>query len=167
MIWRSGRDSNPRDGFPPAPLAGVCLRPLGHHSAGGSISGSGRRTRVNRSICRCSLKRTGGAGRPLPPRPAHPAVEKVIHRALNTKIGPIDKALRGDGLHSTNDKPMQSAPFRRPALGRPAARPCSRPHHADRHLPDDVSPTTARTHRKAPPPQALNRKCSTSPSCTS
>ncbi len=32
--WRSGRDSNPRDGFPPAPLAGVCLRPLGHHSAG-------------------------------------------------------------------------------------------------------------------------------------
>lgn len=33
MGWRSGRDSNPRDGFPPAPLAGVCLRPLGHRSA--------------------------------------------------------------------------------------------------------------------------------------
>ena len=33
LKWRSGRDSNPRDGFPPAPLAGVCLRPLGHHSA--------------------------------------------------------------------------------------------------------------------------------------
>lgn len=32
-MWRSGRDSNPRDGFPPAPLAGVCLRPLGHRSA--------------------------------------------------------------------------------------------------------------------------------------
>ena len=31
--WRSGRDSNPRDGSPSAPLAGVCLRPLGHHSA--------------------------------------------------------------------------------------------------------------------------------------
>ena len=31
--WRSGRDSNPRDPSGPAPLAGVCLRPLGHHSA--------------------------------------------------------------------------------------------------------------------------------------
>ena len=31
--WRRRRDSNPRDGFPPAPLAGVCLRPLGHVSA--------------------------------------------------------------------------------------------------------------------------------------
>ena len=31
--WRSRRDSNPRDGFPPAPLAGACLRPLGHSSA--------------------------------------------------------------------------------------------------------------------------------------
>ena len=30
---RSGRDSNPRDPSGPAPLAGVCLRPLGHHSA--------------------------------------------------------------------------------------------------------------------------------------
>ena len=32
-MWRRRRDSNPRDGFPSAPLAGVCLRPLGHHSA--------------------------------------------------------------------------------------------------------------------------------------
>ena len=31
--WRSRRDSNPRDGSPSAPLAGVCLRPLGHSSA--------------------------------------------------------------------------------------------------------------------------------------
>ena len=31
--WRRRRDSNPRDGFPSAPLAGVCLRPLGHVSA--------------------------------------------------------------------------------------------------------------------------------------
>ena len=35
--WRSRRDSNPRDGSPPAPLAGVCLRPLGHSSTGGFI----------------------------------------------------------------------------------------------------------------------------------
>ncbi len=38
-MWRRRRDSNPRDGFPPAPLAGVCLRPLGHVSAGGGIGG--------------------------------------------------------------------------------------------------------------------------------
>ena len=31
--WRRGRDSNPRDGSPPTPLAGVRLRPLGHLSA--------------------------------------------------------------------------------------------------------------------------------------
>ena len=31
--WRRRRDSNPRDGSPSAPLAGVCLRPLGHISA--------------------------------------------------------------------------------------------------------------------------------------
>lgn len=31
--WRRRRDSNPRDPFGPAPLAGVCLRPLGHVSA--------------------------------------------------------------------------------------------------------------------------------------
>ena len=44
--WRSGRDSNPRDGFPPAPLAGVCLRPLGHRSAGGDNSRLPRKTRT-------------------------------------------------------------------------------------------------------------------------
>ncbi len=37
--WRRGRDSNPRDGSPSAPLAGVCLRPLGHLSVGGGDSG--------------------------------------------------------------------------------------------------------------------------------
>ena len=30
--WRRGRDSNPRDGSPPTPLAGARLRPLGHLS---------------------------------------------------------------------------------------------------------------------------------------
>jgi hypothetical protein len=30
--WRRRRDSNPRDGFPPTPLAGERLRPLGHVS---------------------------------------------------------------------------------------------------------------------------------------
>ncbi len=33
--WRRRRDSNPRDGFPPTPLAGERLRPLGHVSAEG------------------------------------------------------------------------------------------------------------------------------------
>ncbi len=31
--WRRGRDSNPRDGFPPTHFPGVRLRPLGHLSA--------------------------------------------------------------------------------------------------------------------------------------
>ena len=35
MWWRRRRDSNPRDGFPPTPLAGERLRPLGHISADG------------------------------------------------------------------------------------------------------------------------------------
>ena len=35
--WRRRRDSNPRDGFPPTPLAGERLRPLGHVSVGGYI----------------------------------------------------------------------------------------------------------------------------------
>ena len=32
MGWRKRRDSNPRDGSPPTPLAGERLRPLGHVS---------------------------------------------------------------------------------------------------------------------------------------
>ena len=35
--WRRRRDSNPRDGFPPTPLAGERLQPLGHVSDVGSI----------------------------------------------------------------------------------------------------------------------------------
>ncbi len=35
--WRTGRDSNPRDGFPPTHFPGARLRPLGHLSAGGSM----------------------------------------------------------------------------------------------------------------------------------
>ena len=37
--WRRRRDSNPRDPSGPAPLAGVCLRPLGHVSADPYICG--------------------------------------------------------------------------------------------------------------------------------
>lgn len=40
MEWRRRRDSNPRGGFPPAPLAGVCLRPLGHLSNSGGSNGT-------------------------------------------------------------------------------------------------------------------------------
>lgn len=47
MEWRRRRDSNPRGGFPPAPLAGVCLRPLGHVSAAGSSSTRRQETRGN------------------------------------------------------------------------------------------------------------------------
>ena len=37
--WRRGRDSNPRDRSRSAPLAGVCLRPLGHLSGGVGSTG--------------------------------------------------------------------------------------------------------------------------------
>ncbi len=174
--WRSGRDSNPRDGFPPAPLAGVCLRPLGHHSAGGSISGRGRRTRVNRSICRMFVTRTGGTRRPLPPRSAHPAAEKPIHLAPTKQIRSIEEALRRGALRSTNHKPRPSAPFRRRVPGHRAAPPRSstprqstpsrRRYRATQFTVPPSGPRAA-THRAGPPPQALNRKCSTSPSCTS
>ncbi len=46
--WRRRRDSNPRGGFPPAPLAGVCLRPLGHVSAARSSRAEAGKTRANR-----------------------------------------------------------------------------------------------------------------------
>ncbi len=61
--WRTGRDSNPRDGSPPTPLAGERLRPLGHLSAdpyrdgvaakqGKSSAKSGPRCRrIQRSCC--------------------------------------------------------------------------------------------------------------------
>ena len=49
--WRRRRDSNPRDGFPPAPLAGVCLRPLGHVSAG--VSMQALRGKQGRKPFRC------------------------------------------------------------------------------------------------------------------
>src|SRR5262249_50080417 len=32
LLWRRGRDSNPRDGCPPTRVPGVRLRPLGHLS---------------------------------------------------------------------------------------------------------------------------------------
>ena len=47
--WRRRRDSNPRDGFPPAPLAGVCLRPLGHIS--GAVSRGTRRGKQGENAC--------------------------------------------------------------------------------------------------------------------
>ena len=36
-LWRTGRDSNPRDGLPPTHFPGARLRPLGHLSAGSHI----------------------------------------------------------------------------------------------------------------------------------
>jgi hypothetical protein len=47
MLWRRRRDSNPRDGSPSAPLAGVCLRPLGHVSDCRSSRDGGGETRRN------------------------------------------------------------------------------------------------------------------------
>jgi site-specific DNA recombinase len=48
LKWRRRRDSNPRDGFPPAPLAGVCLRPLGHVSAAPYIGQRSRKQGASR-----------------------------------------------------------------------------------------------------------------------
>ena len=46
--WRRRRDSNPRDGFPPTPLAGERLRPLGHVS---EVASSRNKTRITSRIC--------------------------------------------------------------------------------------------------------------------
>ena len=45
--WRRRRDSNPRDGFPPTPLAGERLRPLGHVSVDGYSRPNPTNTRRN------------------------------------------------------------------------------------------------------------------------
>ena len=45
--WRRGRDSNPRDSYPPTPLAGARLRPLGHLSEA-VIKGENL---VNQGVC--------------------------------------------------------------------------------------------------------------------
>ena len=65
VIWRRRRDSNPRDGSPSAPLAGVCLRPLGHISACASSREAGGKTRRNsRNDPDCSMgMRHQGLGR--------------------------------------------------------------------------------------------------------
>lgn len=89
--WRSGRDSNPRDGFPPAPLAGVCLRPLGHRSAGGDNS---RLPRKTRAIGRCV--------RDFPPARAAALSSKTkqehaLVRGKNPATGCVSESL-ADGL---------------------------------------------------------------------
>ena len=58
--WRRRRDSNPRDGFPPTPLAGERLRPLGHISAAGSSSNEAQRTSGNYAWM--SFVQTAGRG---------------------------------------------------------------------------------------------------------
>ncbi len=49
--WRRGRDSNPRDGFPPTRVPGVRLQPLGHLSGAAyySVARSERKRRRRRS----------------------------------------------------------------------------------------------------------------------
>lgn len=55
--WRRRWDSNPRDGFPPTPLAGERLRPLGHVSADPYICASVRDARRNFSFSHKTLYR--------------------------------------------------------------------------------------------------------------
>ena len=76
--WRRRRDSNPRDGFPPTPLAGERLRPLGHVSADRSIEMGGDLQGGNSSACAlrvvtapaCATLRSIGQGRRT--RPTNP-----------------------------------------------------------------------------------------------
>lgn len=65
LKWRRRRDSNPRGGFPPAPLAGVCLRPLGHVSVAPYMDRASRKQGLFRKQNRRrspALNRTGLAG---------------------------------------------------------------------------------------------------------
>ena len=60
-IWRRGRDSNPRDGFPSTPLAGERLRPLGHLSRPmKSVRDSGLSDRFFRRVGDGRANRFGG-----------------------------------------------------------------------------------------------------------
>ena len=65
MWWRRRRDSNPRDGSPSAPLAGVCLRPLGHVSDASSIRGGWPETRAKVALLTIVRPARPGSGNGL------------------------------------------------------------------------------------------------------
>src|SRR5262249_8370995 len=76
-VWRKRRDSNPRYTFwAYAPLAGECLRPLGH------VSGAARKTYGNASPCL--------SVRPLGPVSVAAIVPEPPAAALRPAAGPVE-----------------------------------------------------------------------------
>ena len=97
--WRRRWDSNPRGGFPPTPLAGERLRPLGHVSADRYSRASHGNTRRNlASVQECELTRQalettqkGPELRGLWSRFGH-----RLKAVLFDKIPALDDILKGD-----------------------------------------------------------------------
>ena len=87
--WRRRRDSNPRDGSPSAPLAGVCLRPLGHISICGSSREGGGETRRN-----SRLHRDCGRGRGKAERGGGPLAPPAICAVPQGLAVPADRRLQ-------------------------------------------------------------------------
>lgn len=215
-VWRRRRDSNPRDPFGPAPLAGVCLRPLGHVSAAGSSSRKPRETRAN--LAKGATFRRN-SGRPLSRRKKQeqdPARGGIAGEVSVAACPPVDHGTsdrvravlrarcpsagtlgvdRTAGLPPGNRSPCHARlpplPRRRqhssagPVTDRtgahvcPTWRPCGqaettasagkirvRPCRVEALADPDPLPAPALLRAPAQP-QALNRKCRTSPSLTS
>src|SRR5262249_19476877 len=65
-LWRTERDSNPRDGFPSTHFPGVRLRPLGHLSG---ARGYKAHAIYVKGACPQSTKTTASPGAPSTTRP--------------------------------------------------------------------------------------------------
>ncbi len=90
--WRRRRDSNPRDGFPPTPLAGERLRPLGHVSADPSISARALRTRAKSTFSGKKL-----CGPDHGPKRMAPALDDRGGRAIFNGPSSPKRAVKGSG----------------------------------------------------------------------
>ncbi len=90
--WRRRRDSNPRDGFPPTPLAGERLRPLGHVSADAYIQANVWITRQN-----CPVPKKALNWPDLPwIAPSHDARPQRRRRFGPDHCGPVVRARPSD-----------------------------------------------------------------------
>ena len=102
--WRRRRDSNPRDGSPPTPLAGERLRPLGHVSEGTSSPNRDRpaRARPAISFLRRNCPRTEEPEQ-FPPRLNFCRCTVAIRPTIRT-AGNAERRIRSKLKHATVPK---------------------------------------------------------------